>query len=515
MTLTLTVLRCPDKVPPQTRHADGGEFSIGRGSENDWVLPDPDRHLSKRHCVLAFRSGYWQLLDTSANGTYHNHDDEPVGPGGGRDLRDGDRLRLGPYEIEVRIADVLPAGRQGVGFGGSSDGGFSGGGFGGARPVPPSGRSSSNDRFMDDPFGDHPVQPTRNPFLEDTGMGGGAPFGSHAPGSSVNLPPDFDPLAADDSNHIFRGPTQSDHAPGIDDAFRPPPPLPVVLPDDWDLDLDLAPRPPQTAVPLAPLPISPPSIHPVTPPPPFPAATPAFAREPDIPPVAPASSPTASLPTASGPTAPPPRDVVPPRVSGVPDGKLLVAFLDGAGIGDAVPADPEATMRALGRTFRAVVSGLRQAIMARAEIKGEFRIERTMIRARGNNPLKFSADDDDALAALLGVGRVTDVDPARAVAEAMRDMRLHELASVSAMQSAVRAMLAQFAPTSLRAKADEAGGLALVPAQRKARAWDMFEKMHTETSRALADDFDSVFGRAFARAYEQALREINDRERPD
>ena len=103
-------------------------------------------------------------------------------------------------------------------------------------------------------------------------------------------------------------------------------------------------------------------------------------------------------------------------------------------------------MEALGAAFRAVVSGLRQAMIARSAVKGEFRIEQTMIRSRGNNPLKFSADDDDALAALLGVGRLWTYRPVEAIKEALRDIRLHELATVSAMQSAVRAMLAEFEP---------------------------------------------------------------------
>ena len=57
MTLTLNMLRCPDTVPPQTRAVQGGEFAIGRGTENDWVLPDPERSLSRRHCLLAYRTG--------------------------------------------------------------------------------------------------------------------------------------------------------------------------------------------------------------------------------------------------------------------------------------------------------------------------------------------------------------------------------------------------------------------------------------------------------------------------
>ena len=114
MTLTLKMLRCPDTVAPETRVLQGGEFSIGRGSENDWVLPDPERFLSKRHCMLAYRSGGWQIADLSTNGTFLNGEAEPIGHGQPRDLRDGDRLRLGAYEIELRIAeDAIPRGRLG------------------------------------------------------------------------------------------------------------------------------------------------------------------------------------------------------------------------------------------------------------------------------------------------------------------------------------------------------------------------------------------------------------------
>jgi type VI secretion system FHA domain protein len=189
----------------------------------------------------------------------------------------------------------------------------------------------------------------------------------------------------------------------------------------------------------------------------------------------------------------------------------MAAFLRGAGLPDRHPADPAAAMEALGAAFRAVVAGLRQAMIARAAVKGEFRIEQTMIRSRGNNPLKFSADDDDALAALLGIGRHSDLGPVEAVSDALRDIRLHELATVSAMQSAVRALLTQFDPVPLR-QAAEQGGRSLMAMQRKAHAWDAFERLHGRITQALTDDFDSVFGKAFARAYERALAEISVRE---
>ena len=174
---------------------------------------------------------------------------------------------------------------------------------------------------------------------------------------------------------------------------------------------------------------------------------------------------------------------------------------------EVVLPDPEKAFERLGAATRATVSGLRQTLMARASIKDEFRIEQTMIRATGNNPLKFSLDDDDALATLLGTGRRTGMGAAEAITEAFDDLRMHELATVSAMQAAVRVLLAQFEPESVEHKV-ESSALQIHPAQKKARSWDAFVRLHKSVTQALSDDFDSVFGKAFARAYEEAIDKL-------
>jgi type VI secretion system FHA domain protein len=234
-------------------------------------------------------------------------------------------------------------------------------------------------------------------------------------------------------------------------------------------------------------------------------------EEPSDRPAAPVAVPAAAPPQAAPPRAPA-RAPAAPAAQAAEGDSLLAAFMDGAGMADIVPADPSGTMRALGAAFRSLVGGLRAVLIARASIKSEFRIEQTMIRARGNNPLKFSAGDDDALSALLGSGRRTDMTPAAAVEDALKDIRLHELASMAAMQAAVRSMLDGLEPTKLRAAAEQ-GGMAVLPAQKKARAWDAYEALHAKTVQALSDDFDSIFGKAFARAYERALDDVSAKER--
>src|ERR1700731_3519163 len=142
MQLSMIVLRCPDQVAPEARTVSGGEFHVGRGPDVDWVLHDPDRLLSKRHFAVAFRGGGWQVADTSTNGTYLNTEPDSIGRGAARALRDGDRLRLGAYEIEVRLVDQ-PAPSD---FNRAPAGGFGAGT--GAR----SGQSPFGDPFADDPL---------------------------------------------------------------------------------------------------------------------------------------------------------------------------------------------------------------------------------------------------------------------------------------------------------------------------------------------------------------------------
>jgi len=80
-----------------------GGGGIGRAHDNDWVLPDPQRYLSAHHARVQFRDGAYYLLDTSTNGVYVNEGTVPSGRRVPYPLRDGDRLRMGDYELTVSI----------------------------------------------------------------------------------------------------------------------------------------------------------------------------------------------------------------------------------------------------------------------------------------------------------------------------------------------------------------------------------------------------------------------------
>lgn len=86
--------------------------TIGRAPDNDWVLPDAGRLVSGHHCEIEYRSGTYWLRDISTNGVFVNDAEMPVSSSGPLALRDGDRLRIGDYELIVSVdarIDFLPA----------------------------------------------------------------------------------------------------------------------------------------------------------------------------------------------------------------------------------------------------------------------------------------------------------------------------------------------------------------------------------------------------------------------
>jgi type VI secretion system protein len=77
--------------------------TIGRSTDNEWILPDTERYLSGKHARVDFRAGTYVLVDTSSNGTYVNGAQVPLGKYHDYTLKDGDYVRLGEYELLVSI----------------------------------------------------------------------------------------------------------------------------------------------------------------------------------------------------------------------------------------------------------------------------------------------------------------------------------------------------------------------------------------------------------------------------
>lgn len=99
------------KIVKGSEHAEGvqaervlpeplGRFSVGRDPANAWPIPDRTLAISGRHFELLGAGQRVLLRDLSTNGTFVNG--QPGRLAREHVLRDGDRIEMGPYVIEVQ-----------------------------------------------------------------------------------------------------------------------------------------------------------------------------------------------------------------------------------------------------------------------------------------------------------------------------------------------------------------------------------------------------------------------------
>lgn len=89
------------------RRIDGKTFTLGRGTDNDLVLVDPSREVSKTHCRIEADGAKFVLVDLSINGVIIDGQGAPMGPGARHTLASGDVFIVGRRRFAVTIADVI------------------------------------------------------------------------------------------------------------------------------------------------------------------------------------------------------------------------------------------------------------------------------------------------------------------------------------------------------------------------------------------------------------------------
>lgn len=460
----------------------GPSLTIGRGESNDVVLPDPDRMLSKNHCIVEDHNGNVVVVDVSTNGTFLNYGKIPLGSTP-TPLNNGDILSLGPYELLVEIkSDVPELDTAAILAGPLEDSPVS---HGQADAAP------TNEQLLDGPGGD---------FLDDLLSSRDSPAGPSSVerdelGEDGLLPPlgeEDDPMAPP-ADAPYTGASSSSHSPAQKDHFSAPKVAPsAIIPDDWlsggDDDGGNAEDPFVAPAPSQPAPPKP--------------APPPVADD-----FSEGTEPPASL-TSTTPTPDEPRPMSTPQAA-APDNASR-AFLQALGAENITIDDQQmaATMTRLGSVLRMMIHGMREILMTRTSIKSEFRIEQTMIQRGGNNPLKFSISPEQAVEAMV---RPTDkgyLDATTATEQALNDIKAHEVAMVAGMEVALKDVLKRLAPSELEKKIATDAGLGHMLKSKKARYWEIYEKMYGEISDQAENDFHELFAREFARAYQEQLEKL-------
>ena len=212
---------------------------------------------------------------------------------------------------------------------------------------------------------------------------------------------------------------------------------------------------------------------------------------------------------APAPVAQPPAPKAAPKSS---NDAQLQALLDAAGIEGLDPSTEAA--QTLGGILRVALSGIMESLRMRERMKDDLRMKGTSFKAADNNPLKFSANVADAFHNLLVKRNPAYLPPVDALEEAFHDVRDHQAALPAAMRLAFESMLSQFDPLRLQEEFDRQLKGTILGVPGKLRYWDLYRDKYGDLIKDAEAGFRTLFGDAFARAYEEHLERLKQPGRP-
>ena len=423
-------------------------ISVGRSNKCDVVLPDKEKHVSSRHAELSLVDKILTVTDISSNGVFVNGNSVALGHGNSMGLSNGDTLHMGDFVVSVELRTDITATH-------AATDPFS-------QPFPDdsplSGVSSA------DPFDgladmstiaetDRDEQIDR---LEDIGIG---PSAWEADSNTTE-----DPFA--------------DFLETADPTPNAPSPIPTSIPsqdtndsDDWagwlgELPDDVSKK--------------------------------QVSKNPDV---------ATNEPEQYEPAA----NIQPPEEA---ESDILSILLEAAGLDQQAFAHVDRRSLALhiGKILNRSTQGMMLLLRSRDEIKNAMRADITLLAPSGNNPLKFSTSVEAALESLMKPSATTGFDDAeKAIDKGLQDIKIHQLAMLEAMRSALHIALSQFDPKRLEQTARQSHPLASsLPLARQAKLWEQFQAQYSLIKSEAVDDFSDLFGRELRKAYESSVEQLEN-----
>ncbi len=502
--LLFTIVKSPGAVAltETTKNISKDGASIGRGSVNTWVLPDPERYLSSVHTEIVYKNEKFYAIDQSTNGTFYNDSPEEIGKGNEVELHDGDRLIIGDYEIEVALwqdnNDEL-----------SSNGPF----------------VASNELSAEL---DIPVAAVNVPIHDDLIPMNNSPLSI---GVSQHLSSDhpilqeeaiLDPLLALSSSEtvddVFAAGTQGDSENIMSHAIQ----FPEMIPDNW-FDLPLPGLDEEVEVidsPVTEMDFSPQVAH----------------RQKLISEIGIGRESKKSTNDSSVHLRPKPATKTKSRVlksdnkksvskqrasESEPISKAntslekpvlisanedLIAAL-GLNVQDMNDEQISEINDVVGEFTQIAVKGLMLILKSRSSLKSEFRMSVTTIQSAENNPLKFSPTLEDAMFNMFVRGGNAYKDPVTAVKEGIEGVADHQFSVFAGMRSAFNFLLERFNPQMLEAKFNKQKSNNLL-SSKKAKNWELYTSFYQDIIKDRDDSFQYLFGDDFVQAYEQQMQQL-------
>ena len=506
MSIVISIVKIPegntDTKSTHTFAHQGG--TIGRGPDNEWVVEDSDCFISSQHSQITYENGQYYITDLSTNGTFFNGSSEPIGKGSTIQLNDGDKFSLGDYEF---LASVWQPEQSKVD---SNQGPFS-------SSTPPVTSKNIPD-----------IEPSKDhDYFSSAVSSSMDDFATPLSGQVSNVDALFsleqvetDPLAALDNarhlpesnlfeNNLEFGLSQSDQADPMQQSINWPGSSieSGAIPEDWDLTND----------------------HNIT------ADTASFMR-----------NDTSGLKEKSSSDKKTALEKANEKIlaeieilkrqaqkqalkqqidkntrsSSTSNKKSNLkrsitnneqSLIESLGLDNKNLSDEKIieVNKVVGEIVRETITGMMQVLSSRSTIKNEFRMNVTTIQPVENNPLKFSANVDDAIENMFIKDGNAYKKPVEAIREGFEGIAEHQIAILAGIRTAFKSVLTRFDPIILEQRFEQFHKSGIIPGMTKAKNWESYKSYYQELVDDMDNSFQHLFGYEFVQAYEEQLQKLS------
>lgn len=517
---------------------DADVYSIGRGNDNSWVLPDPKLHISNKHCVIHRKHNEFHLTDISTNGVYLNGQSDPLGRGRSQILKHGDSILIGEYLIKAALRDI---------------GDFSN-------------NTTPTHEELDSPQTISDVAVMAADVVEATKTTSTAAHDTAL--ENVTSTPTAAELTASEvtlENLLEESVKATSPEPTISELLRPVspekefyvPPKVVsenkaeqksaakdtlstdqtgqAIPDNWldlaegqsetlqvsasteqvdeiqskpevtlesllDITSDAKPKEAEPEEPLEHLGEQKVAVNLSE------ETAPTFDIQ--------ERSMVSRLEEQVTQQSQMHRHTTPSNNTTNVDTEqpdLFSLMMHEAGLPEHLlhGKDKADVAKLMGRMLRQFAQGTIDTLATRSMVKSEFRLQQTMIRPVDNNPLKLSPSGDEALKIMLMGGSSAYLPAESSIKEGFKDIQAHQLAMMSGIQAAFMHLLQRFEPSMLTQKFESRPrynkGLL---SRNKTDLWREYQDYYHDICAMMEDEFQDLFSNEFGKAYENQLRKI-------
>lgn len=170
--------------------------------------------------------------------------------------------------------------------------------------------------------------------------------------------------------------------------------------------------------------------------------------------------------------------------------------------------DREQWFEQLGQSFSLLLVGLMDTLHNRTIFKQSNRLSHTSFRKSENNPLKFSANLEDAIYNLYNRNTSSFLSADTAIIEAFSDIDNHEKALMEGVKGTVSSVMSLVEPEIIYKESCSKSSVLnkLIPARKYAQTWSSFENIHSSLKYEINNSNSPFYLDDFAKHYDLALK---------